>query len=109
MVAALSASPMPVIGARRSRHCSPMGRQASGTRWRVPPRAVSLCPDELLVRDPMRLVGIRTLAPLQVLDVRLVIPLVPDHLAVPLEGEDVRRDAIEEPAIVGDHDSTAGE
>ena len=30
-------------------------------------------------------------------------------MAVALEGEDVRRDAVEEPAIVADHDDAAGE
>ena len=35
--------------------------------------------------------------------------LEPGHLRVALEGEDVRRDAVEEPAIVGDHDGAAGE
>src|SRR5581483_11023092 len=35
--------------------------------------------------------------------------LVPDRLAVPLEGEDVGRDAVEEPAVVRDHDGAAGE
>src|SRR5262245_40587668 len=41
--------------------------------------------------------------------VRLVVPLVPDRLAIPLEGEDVRRDAVEEPPVVTDHDRTAAE
>ena len=68
--------------ARRSKRCSALG------------------PNELLVRHPVRLIGVRTFPLLEVLDVRLVVPLVPDHLAVPLEREDVRRDAIEEPAIV---------
>jgi hypothetical protein len=42
-------------------------------------------------------------------DVVLVVALEPDHLAVALEGQDVRRDAVEEPAVVGDHDGAAGE
>ena len=37
----------------------------------------------------------------------LVVPLEPLHVAVPLEGEHVRRDAIEEPAIVADHHRAA--
>ena len=35
--------------------------------------------------------------------------LEPRRLRVALEREDVRRDAVEEPAIVGDHDRAAGE
>ena len=37
------------------------------------------------------------------------VALEPRHLAVALEGEDVRRDAVEEPAVVGDDDGAAGE
>ena len=58
---------------------------------------------------PMRLVRIRPLPPLEILDVRLVVPLVPHHLAVPLEREDVRRDAVQEPAVVRDDEHRAGE
>jgi PAS domain-containing protein len=39
----------------------------------------------------------------------LVVPLEPRDLAVALEREDVRRDSIEEPAIVGDDHGAAGE
>ena len=39
----------------------------------------------------------------------LVVALEPHHLGVALEGEDVRGDAIEEPAVVADHDGAAGE
>ena len=35
--------------------------------------------------------------------------LEPGRLRVALEGEDVRRDPVEEPAVVGDHDGAAGE
>jgi hypothetical protein len=39
-------------------------------------------------------------APLpQILNVRLEGTLVPYHLAVPLEGEDVRRDGVEQPPV----------
>ena len=39
----------------------------------------------------------------------LVVALEPDHLAVALEGEHVRGDAVEEPAVVADDDHAAGE
>ena len=51
----------------------------------------------------MRLVGVdaEALAPVGL--VVAEVPLPPPHLRVALEGEDVRRDAIEEPAVVADH------
>src|SRR5687767_5276366 len=72
-------------------------------------RARNLCSDQLPILDAVRLIGIRTLPPFQVLDVALVIPFVPHRLAVALEGEDVRGDAIEEPAVVRDDHRAAGE
>ncbi len=41
--------------------------------------------------------------------VLLVVPLEPERLRVPLEGEHVGRDAVEEPAVVRDDDGAAGE
>ena len=58
---------------------------------------------------PMRLIGRGAQAPLPVGLVVLVVALEPDHLAVALEREHVRRDAVEEPAIVADDDRAAGE
>src|SRR5688500_12484885 len=55
---------------------------------------------QLLVRHPMRRVRLRTLPSPEVRVVLLEVPLEPHHLAVPLEREDVRRDPVEEPAIV---------
>ena len=39
----------------------------------------------------------------------VMVPFKPHHLAVALEREHVRGDAIEEPAVVADHDGAAGE
>jgi hypothetical protein len=39
-------------------------------------------PHQLLVRDAVRLVGVRPLPPLQVLDVRLVVPLEAANVGV---------------------------
>ena len=57
----------------------------------------------------MRLVGVGAQAPMPIGFVVLVVPLEPDDLAVAFEREHVRRDAVEEPAIVADHDRAAGE
>src|SRR5579862_3131816 len=46
--------------------------------------------------------------PAQVRLVVLIVPFEPLDVTVALEGEDVRRDAIEEPAVVRDHDHAAG-
>src|SRR5688572_11175558 len=62
-----------------------------------------------LVAQSVRLVRVVALAAPQVLHVLLVVALEPDHLAVALEGEDVGRDAVEEPAVVRDHDGATGE
>src|SRR5687767_12161144 len=64
---------------------------------------------QLPVRHPMRLIGVDALPLAEILLVRPVVPLEPHDLGVPLEREDVRRDAVEEPAIVGDHDGTSRE
>src|SRR5688500_14076802 len=58
--------------------------------------AASLCSHETFVGNPVRLVRVDALATLEVFLVRLVVALVPHHLAIALEREDVRRDAIEE-------------
>ena len=57
----------------------------------------------------MRLVGGGAKAPLAVGFVVLIVPLEPHHLAVALERQHVRRDPIQEPAIVADDHGTAGE
>src|SRR5207244_12162307 len=38
-----------------------------------------------------------------------VVALEPDHPAVALEGQDVGRDPVQEPAVVADHGGAAGE
>ena len=65
-------------------------------------------PRELLVLDPMRDRGINAQAALLVFFVIREIALEPLDMAIALEGQDVRRDAIEEPAIVADDDGAAG-
>ncbi len=57
-----------------------------------------------LVANAVRLIGVgpQSLVPLSL--VRLIIAVAPDDLAIPLEGEDVGRDPVEEPTIVADHD-----
>src|SRR5690349_5773274 len=62
---------------------------------------------QLLIPNPMRLIGLRAEANLALLLVRLVVAFVPDGLALPLECKNVRRDAVEEPAVVADDDRTA--
>src|SRR5258708_1345672 len=66
-------------------------------------------PHELAVLDPMGLVGLGAQAAVPVGLVVLVVPLEPDGGAVPLEGEHVRRDPVEEPAVVADDDDAAAE
>src|SRR4029079_16015878 len=73
-------------------------RSLMGSRPRC--RPLPLRTNQSPVRDPVRLIGVGALPLLQVLDVRLVVPLVPHDLAVSLEGEDVGRDPVEEPALV---------
>src|SRR5262245_49840466 len=57
----------------------------------------------------MRLLGILAAPLLEVLDVLRVVALEPHYLAVALESEDVGRDAVQEPAVVGDDDGAARE
>src|SRR3712207_1685690 len=64
-------------------------------------------PRELLVLDPVRDRGVDAQAALLVLFVIREVALEPLDMAVALEGQDVRRDAIKEPAIVADDDSAA--
>ena len=57
----------------------------------------------------MRLIGLRAEALLALRFVGLVVAFAPDGLAVALEGEDVRGDAVEEPAVVADDHGAAAE
>src|SRR5438045_2827171 len=94
---------------------STISYSAGAVTWTDSRRGVSgagpsmLRAHELAVRHAMRLIRIGPLAAPEILDVRLVVALVPHRLAVALEREHVRRDAIQEPAIVRDHDDAAGE
>ena len=112
------ATPTTGMGTANGKRCAgnPRPRHPPPSRRRRCPIPPSRFPvprisgaHQLLVRDPVRLIRVDSLPPLQVLVVRLVVPLVPHHLAVPLEREDVRRDAVEEPAIVRDDDRAPGE
>src|SRR6266498_519234 len=64
---------------------------------------------QLAVLDPVRLFGFRPQAALAVRLVVLVVPLEPDHPAVAFEGQHVGGDAVEEPAVVADHDRASRE
>jgi len=55
------------------------------------------------------LIGLRTQASLAIRFIVLVVTLEPDGLRVSLEREDVRRDAVQEPAIVTDYNHAARE
>src|SRR5215216_7537285 len=69
----------------------------------------SLVPHQRLVLDAMRLVGVGAEPAMAVGLVVLVVALEPFDVAVALEGQHVRGDAVEEPAIVADDDGAAGE
>src|SRR5213080_121783 len=64
---------------------------------------------ELPVPDAVRLVGLGAQAAVPVGLVVLVVAFEPHAAAVALEGHDVGCDAIEEPAVVADHDRAARE
>jgi len=64
---------------------------------------------ELLVLDPVRDDGVGPQPPHLVRLVVLEIALEPFDVAVALERQNVRRDAVEEEAIVADDDGAAGE
>src|SRR5690606_14035937 len=68
-----------------------------------------LPPSQGLELDPVRLVRFRAQAPAAVGLVALEVALEPDDLAVALEGQDVRGDAVDKPAVVADDHGAAGE
>src|SRR5689334_15721970 len=68
-----------------------------------------LAAQKRLVFEPVWLIGLGTQPRSPVLLVLVVGAFEPDDLRVALEGEHVRRDPVEEPAIVGDDDGAAGE
>src|SRR5262249_34672323 len=65
--------------------------------------------NEWLVFDAVRLKGLRAACLAHPFGVLGPVPFEPRHLRVALEREDVRRHAVEEPAVVGDHHRAAGE
>src|SRR5829696_4768255 len=79
-------------------------RSSRGARTCIPSP-----PRQLLVGDPMWPVCLRTQAGPSVLLICLEIALEPDDLRVALEGQDVGRDAVQEPAVVRDDHRAAGE
>src|SRR6478735_12113682 len=78
---------------------------AMGSRHSPPP--CSSC--QLLVLDSMWLRCAVAVATFVVGGIFLVVAFEEHQLRVAFEGEDVRGDAIEEPAIVGDHHRATGE
>src|SRR6266550_5244168 len=59
---------------------------------------------ELPVLDPVRLICRRSQPRLAIFFILRIVSFKPDDLAVAFEGEDVRRDSIQKPAVMGDHD-----
>src|SRR4026208_518187 len=76
-------------------------------RTALPGKAAQLAVHQLPVRNPMWAVRIGALPLLEILRVVTIGPLEPYRLRVSLEREDVRRDAIEKPAVVRDHNGTS--
>src|SRR5579864_6164161 len=91
---------------KRMRRASPrapspgVGKKCTGQEPGGSPCRLGL--GEALVADAVRLVGLGAEAPVTVGFVGLVVALEPGDLGVALEGQDVRGDAIEEPAVVAD-------
>src|SRR5579885_2897724 len=79
----------------------------NGTTTAQQSRGARSSPGQGLVADTVWLVGLGAEAALPIGLVVLVVALEPHDLAVALEGEDVGRDAVEEPAVVADHHDTA--
>src|SRR5919202_2902301 len=80
----------------------------------VPTRAtftpsVALRPSQPLVRDAVRAIGLGAQQRAAVLLVGLEVALEPGYARVALEGQHVRGDPVQEPAVVGDDDGAAGE
>ena len=68
----------------------------------------TLCADEAAVLDSMRAVGGRAKPAATVGRIILVVALEPHDLAIALEGQNVRGDTVEKPAVVADDHDTAG-
>src|ERR1700760_3444748 len=85
----------------------PVIRTARDATWRSV--APALVPDQLLVGEAMGAVGLGAELLVAEALVGLEVALEPADLRVTLEGQDMGGDAVQEPAIVGDHDGAAGE
>src|SRR6218665_1801176 len=72
-------------------------------------RSLSALARELLELDPLGNEAVGAQAALLVLFVHLEVALEPFDVAVALEGQDVGRQAVQEPAIVADDHGAAGE
>src|SRR5436190_6654887 len=75
----------------------------------LPPPAPPALSREFPVLDSVRLIGRRTEPAMAVGFVVLIVPFEPHHLAVAFKRDHMRRNAVEEPPIVADHDGAAGE
>jgi hypothetical protein len=62
---------------------------------------------QLAILDPPGLIGFDPKPLAFGFLVALEVPFMPHHFAIPLESQDVGRDAVEEPAIVADHHGAA--
>src|SRR5215470_5108757 len=79
---------------------------ATPTKSKPAPNSIS---GQLPVFYPMRLIGVSAQPGLAVGFVFRVIPVEPDGSAFALECQDVRGDAVQEPAVVADDDGASGE
>jgi hypothetical protein len=64
---------------------------------------------ELLVAYAVRCLSVRSEPSFSVSLILLIVALKPDHLTVPLEGDDVCGDTVKEPPIVAYHYGAARE
>src|SRR6266516_3882854 len=96
----------PARGCARLRLASPLAtrRRPSGTQDCTPALRV-----QFPILDPRWQIGGGAESLVLLLLIYPEVALAPDHLAIPLEREDVRRNAVEEPAVVRDDDSAARE
>src|SRR5688572_22661677 len=93
---------MPAISSSNGGGAAEFGLPRWGGVWTPPNGCLDTSGPKLVVLDAVRLVGVLAQPPLPVCVVFLVVALEPLHVAFALERQDVRRDAIEEPAIVAD-------
>src|SRR5690606_19962001 len=92
---------------RRPKGGGPGTREPRGcSRGRYPARGLVCQP---LVLDAVGRGGVLAQAAPTIRLVLRVVALEPHHLTVALEGEDVRGDTVQEPAVVRDDDGAAGE